>query len=78
MKKRPHIIIFNPDEMRADALAHLGNPAAVTPNLVNLQRRREFPSAALSARIRSACLPGAACLPVSIPMFTAAEPWRTF
>lgn len=33
MKKRPHIIIFNPDEMRADALAHLGNPAARTPNL---------------------------------------------
>lgn len=33
MAKRPHIILFNPDEMRADALAHLGNPAAVTPNL---------------------------------------------
>lgn len=33
MTKRPHIIIFNPDEMRSDALAHLGNPAAVTPNL---------------------------------------------
>ena len=33
MGKRPHIIIFNPDEMRADTMAHLGNPAAVTPNL---------------------------------------------
>lgn len=33
MPKRPHIIIFNPDEMRADALSHLGNPAAITPNL---------------------------------------------
>ncbi len=33
MKKRPHIIIFNPDEMRADALSHLGNPAAITPYL---------------------------------------------
>ena len=33
-QKRPHIIIFNPDEMRADALHHLGkNQAAVTPNL---------------------------------------------
>lgn len=32
-KKRPHIIIFNPDEMRADAMSHLGNPAAVTPHL---------------------------------------------
>ena len=33
MSKRPHIIIFNPDEMRADALHHLGNAAAVTRNL---------------------------------------------
>lgn len=31
--KRPNIIIFNPDEMRADSLGHLGNPAAVTPFL---------------------------------------------
>lgn len=33
MAKQPHIIIFNPDEMRGDALAHLGNPASITPNL---------------------------------------------
>ena len=33
MSKKPNIIIFNPDEMRADTLGHLGNPAAVTPNL---------------------------------------------
>lgn len=33
MNKRPNIIIFNPDEMRADALGHLGNPAAHTPFL---------------------------------------------
>lgn len=30
---RPNIIIFNPDEMRADALGHLGNPASHTPFL---------------------------------------------
>ena len=36
MSKKPHIIIFNPDEMRADTLHHLGNPAAVTPNLDRL------------------------------------------
>ncbi|MCD8232259.1 MAG: sulfatase-like hydrolase/transferase [Clostridiales bacterium] len=30
--KKPNIIIFNPDEMRADAMGHLGNRAAVTPN----------------------------------------------
>ncbi len=38
MKKRPHIIIFNPDEMRADTMAHLGNPAAITPNLDEFAR----------------------------------------
>jgi len=29
----PHILIFNPDQWRGDVLGHLGNPAAVTPNL---------------------------------------------
>lgn len=34
MAKRPHIVIFNPDQMRADCLGHLGeNPAARTPFL---------------------------------------------
>ena len=32
-KKPPHIIIFNPDQFRSDALGHLGCEAAVTPNL---------------------------------------------
>jgi arylsulfatase A-like enzyme len=31
--KRPNIVIFNPDHFRGEALAHMGNPAAVTPNL---------------------------------------------
>lgn len=31
--KRPNIIIFNPDQMRADSMGHLGNPAARTPFL---------------------------------------------
>lgn len=30
---RPNIIIFNPDEMRADTMGHLGNPGAHTPFL---------------------------------------------
>lgn len=38
MSKRPNIIIFNPDQMRADALFHLGNPAAITPNLDEFAR----------------------------------------
>ena len=33
MPDRPHIIIFNPDQWRGDVMGHLGNPAAVTPNL---------------------------------------------
>lgn len=33
MPKQPHIIIFNPDQWRGDVMRHLGNPAAVTPNL---------------------------------------------
>ncbi len=33
---KPNIIIFNPDQMRADALHHLGNEAAYTPNFDNL------------------------------------------
>ena len=39
MKKRPNIVIFNPDEMRWDTLGHMGlNPAAVTPNLDKFAR----------------------------------------
>jgi len=30
---KPNIIIFNPDQWRADVLGHTGNPAALTPNL---------------------------------------------
>ncbi|MCY3780478.1 MAG: sulfatase-like hydrolase/transferase [Chloroflexi bacterium] len=33
MAEQPHIIIFNPDQWRGDVMGHLGNPAAVTPNL---------------------------------------------
>jgi arylsulfatase A-like enzyme len=36
--KRPHILIFNPDQFRADALGHLGYPAAATPHLDRLAR----------------------------------------
>lgn len=36
MTKNPHILIFNPDQWRGDVMGHLGNPAAVTPNLDRL------------------------------------------
>ncbi|MFS0726699.1 sulfatase-like hydrolase/transferase [Paenibacillus sp. 1P07SE] len=34
--KRPHLILFNPDQWRGDALGHLGHPAVQTPNLDRL------------------------------------------
>lgn len=36
MKKQPHILLFNPDQMRADALGHLGNGSGATPFLDRL------------------------------------------
>jgi arylsulfatase A-like enzyme len=36
--KKPHIIIFNPDQMRSDSLGHLGNPCARTPFLDGFAR----------------------------------------
>jgi arylsulfatase A-like enzyme len=36
VNKKPHILIFNPDQWRGDVMGHLGNPAAVTPNLDKL------------------------------------------
>jgi arylsulfatase A-like enzyme len=33
MSRRPHILIFNPDQWRTDVLGHMGNPAAYTPVL---------------------------------------------
>lgn len=33
MAEKPHLIIVNPDQWRGDVLGHMGNPAAVTPNL---------------------------------------------
>jgi arylsulfatase A-like enzyme len=33
VSQRPHIVIVNPDQWRGDAVGHLGNPAAATPNL---------------------------------------------
>ena len=35
---KPNILIINPDQMRADSMRHLGNPAAHTPNLDRLAR----------------------------------------
>ena len=37
--KKPHLLLFNPDQWRGDVMGHLGNPAAVTPNLDRLVER---------------------------------------
>lgn len=67
MKKRPHIIIFNPDEMRADALAHLGNPAAITPNLDAFARKD-------AVSFRYAFCQNPVCVPSRISFFTGLYP----
>jgi arylsulfatase A-like enzyme len=33
MSRRPHILLFNPDQWRGDVLGHVGNPGARTPRL---------------------------------------------
>ena len=54
MNKRPHIVIFNPDQFRGDALGHMGNPAAVTPNLIKwLKGRVSFRNAFAKTRLHS-------------------------
>ncbi len=67
MKKRPHIIIFNPDEMRADALAHLGNPAAITPNLDAFARTE-------GVSFRRAFCQNPVCVPSRCSLFTGLYP----
>ncbi len=39
MARRPNLILFNPDQWRGDVLGHMGNKAAVTPNLDERVRR---------------------------------------
>ena len=38
MAKKPHIVIFNPDQWRGDVMGHLNKPAAVTPNLDKIMK----------------------------------------
>jgi len=38
MKRRPHLVIFNPDQWRGDMLGHLGFSGAITPNLDRVVR----------------------------------------
>lgn len=38
MSERPNLLIFVADQMRADSLGHLGNPAAITPNFDSIPK----------------------------------------
>lgn len=67
MSKRPHIIIFNPDEMRADAMGHLGNPAARTPFLDELARTE-------AVSFRHAACQNPVCVPSRCSFFTGLYP----
>jgi len=40
--KKPHIIIFNPDQWRGDSLGHLGNKAVATPNIDKIVSKMPF------------------------------------
>lgn len=67
MQKRPHIIIFNPDEMRQDALAHMGNPAAITPNLDRFMQED-------AVSFRNAFCQNPVCVPSRCSFFTGLYP----
>ena len=64
MPKRPHIVLFNPDQWRGDVLGHAGDPAAVTPNLDALVRtdavsfRRTFCQATVCTPSRASFMSG--------------------
>ena len=66
-KRRPNIVIFNPDQMRADALAHLGNPASITPNLDRIARED-------GVSFRNAFCQNPVCVPSRISFFSGLYP----
>ncbi len=67
MKKRPNIIIFNPDEMRLDTMGHMGNPAAKTPFLDEFQQTE-------AVSFRNAYCQNPVCVPSRCSFFTGLYP----
>lgn len=66
-KKRPNIIIFNPDEMRYDAMSHMGNQAADTPFLDSLVKND-------AVSFRNAFCQNSVCVPSRCSFFTGLYP----
>ncbi|MCI6435790.1 MAG: sulfatase-like hydrolase/transferase [Clostridiales bacterium] len=67
MGKHPHIIIFNPDQMRADSMGHLGNPAAKTPFLDRFAETE-------AVSFRNAFCQNPLCVPSRCSFFTGLYP----
>lgn len=70
MSKKPNIIIFNPDEMRWDTMGHMGNPAAVTPNLDAFARNE-------AVSFSNAYCQNPVCVPSRCSFFTGLYPHTT-
>lgn len=67
MKKRPNIIIFNPDQMRTDSLAHMGNPASITPSLDSFAKKD-------AVSFSNAYCQNTVCVPSRCSFFTGLYP----
>ena len=67
MAKKPHIIIFNPDEMRTDTMGHMGNPAAITPFLDTFAQTE-------AVSFRNAFCQNPVCVPSRCSFFTGLYP----
>ena len=65
--KRPPIIIINPDEMRSDAMGHMGNPQALTPVLDDF-------AASQAVSFRSAYCQNPVCVPSRCSFLTGLYP----
>lgn len=70
VSERPNIIIFNPDQMRADAMGHLGNPAAKTPFLDSFAQTE-------SVSFRNAFCQNPVCVPSRCSFTTGLYPHTT-
>ncbi|MBP3890667.1 MAG: sulfatase-like hydrolase/transferase [Solobacterium sp.] len=66
-EKKPNIIIFNPDEMRVDAMRHMGNPAALTPFLDSFAQTD-------AVSFRNAVCQNPVCVPSRCSFFTGLYP----
>lgn len=67
LRKQPHIIIFNPDEMRWNTMGHMGNPAAVTPFLDEFAARE-------GVSFSNAFCQNTVCVPSRCSFFTGLYP----